>query len=306
MIGDLENDPLTPYLAEIVAQPEATGIILSGGFGIRLKQYHLKQQREAAGGQSITLMDEFPEARATQDLDLFLNVSLWVDEERAVALGAALKDKERLGYKTAIHSWQYWKALAGSDKGRVILDLMARRPVPGEKVKVKANPKQVGREMGTGLSGRETPEAFAIDDSPLLLAFPYGGNAHSVLVPHPYAWLNMKVRAAYDWLLEQRGLLEEKLTKEGDRVRLKHVYDVYVLTAMLTEAERDQSAALARRYVDHEEAQKTRAQAAELYGSVDAAGIGTVEAYARRYAGVNLHIDHDLFWQEGLKTALGV
>ena len=46
----MEDDPLSPYLAEIIARPEAQGIILSGGFGMRLKQYHLHQRREVAGG----------------------------------------------------------------------------------------------------------------------------------------------------------------------------------------------------------------------------------------------------------------
>lgn len=304
MNDDIENDPLSPYLAEIVAQPEAEGIILSGGFGIRLKQYHLKQQRDAAGGRSITLVDEFPEARATQDLDIFLNVNIWVQKEEALALSATLKG--RLGYETATYSWQYWKPLEGLEGRRVKLDLMARSPLPGEAVKVKDKPKQVGREMGTGISGRETPEAFAIDDTPTALIFPYHGNEYPIFVPHPYAWLNMKARAAYDWLLELSGRVGEKLTKEGDRVRLKHVYDVYVLATMLTAEELRQSALLAKKYAAHEEARKTQEQVIELYGSPDSVGIQAVEAYARRYMGTDLVIDHDLFWNEGLTTALGI
>jgi hypothetical protein len=304
MFNDINDDPLLPYLAEIVACPEAQGIILSGGFGMRLKQYHLIQQREAAGGQQITLVVVFPEARATQDLDLFLNVNIWVEIDKAKVLSAAIH--EPLGYETATYSWQYRKPLAGVENRFVKLDMMARHPRLDEIVKVKGNPKQVGREMGTGISGRETREAFAIDDSPILLTFPFGEKEHSVLVPHPYAWLNMKVRAAYDWLLERRGLVDAKLTKEGDRVRLKHVYDVYVLIAMLTPEELAQSAALAAKYFDHEEARKTLKQAIELYGSADAVGIQTVEAYARLYMGDDLAIDHDLFWRDGLKVALGI
>ena len=42
MNNNIKHDPLSPYLAEIIARPEAQGIILSGGFGMRLKQYHLR------------------------------------------------------------------------------------------------------------------------------------------------------------------------------------------------------------------------------------------------------------------------
>ena len=302
---DIQDDPLSPYLAEIIAQPEAKDVILSGGFGIRLKQHHLEQRREAEGGQQITLINEIPEARATQDIDLFLNVSLWMDKEKAVALGAALK--ERLEYQTVAHSWQYWKPLKGLENRRVKLDLIARAPTPEEAlVKVRGNPKQVGREMKTGISGRETPEAFAIDDFTIELVFSYGGNEHPVFVPHPYAWLNMKVRAAYDWLKELNGLVSDKLTSEGDRVRLKHVYDVYVLAAILTEDELAQSSFLANKYVHHEEAKKTREQVIELYGKPNAVGIQAVGTYSKRYMGTDLGIDHDLFWNEGLRAALGI
>ena len=160
--------------------------------------------------------------------------------------------------------------------------------------------------MGTRISGRHCPEAFAIDDSPLSLEFAYVGQQYSIFVPHPYSWLNMKVRAAYDWMREQQGLIEPKLTTEGDHIRLKHVYDVYVLTAMLTQVERAEASALAAKYTDHEEALKTRKQAVELYGSVDAEGVQAIEAYSRRNSGTALAIDHELFWEEGLKIALGL
>jgi hypothetical protein len=307
MNRNIDGDPLLPYLAEIVARPECRGIILSGGFGLRLKQHYLGRLQDAAGGQPITLIEDVPDARATLDLDLFLNVNIWIDLERAHALGAALKGP--LGYETAIHSWQFRKPMTGAINGRVKLDLMARGPRDDEHVNVKGKrgkPQQVGREMGTGISGWHTPEAFAIDDSPISVTFLFGDENYSVLVPHPYAWMQMKIRAAFDWLQEQRGLADLKLTATGDRVRLKHVYDVYVLTAMLTQGELAECTALAQNYANHEEARKTRAQAIELYGSADAPGTQAVEAYSRRYMGTDLTIDRPLFWHEGLKVALGI
>jgi hypothetical protein len=116
----------------------------------------------------------------------------------------------------------------------------------------------------------------------------------------------MKVRAAYDWKRERQGLIDPKLTSEGDAIRLKHVYDVYVLTAMLTHEELIHAATLAERYIGHEEALKTREQAIELYGNVESEGIQAVEAYSRRFMETNLTVDHELFWTEGLRVALGI
>ena len=63
----------------------------------------------------------------------------------------------------------------------------------------------------------------------------------------------MKLRAAYDWVRERNERIEPKLTSEGDAIRLKHVYDVYVMAAMLTQEELIQAASLAEKYSDHEE-----------------------------------------------------
>ena len=64
------NDPLLPHLLDIVSDPASEGLILAGGFGIRIKQRYL----QATGTR--TLLPVIPEARATQDLDFFLSLSL--------------------------------------------------------------------------------------------------------------------------------------------------------------------------------------------------------------------------------------
>jgi hypothetical protein len=96
----MNDDPLLPYLFEIISQPEAEGMILGGGFGMRMKQQHLRES-----GQ-LTLVKDLPEARATQDLDVFLNLQLWIEKERAIAYREMLL---RLGYEVAVHSWRFRK-----------------------------------------------------------------------------------------------------------------------------------------------------------------------------------------------------
>jgi hypothetical protein len=123
----LKDDPLWPYLAEIIRCPEAEGIILAGGFGLRLKQYYLNGRKSTANGQQITLLDELPEARATPDLDMFLNVNIWVETEKAHALSKALRGS--LNYETVLHSWHFRKPLSEIQNRYVKLDLLARQPL---------------------------------------------------------------------------------------------------------------------------------------------------------------------------------
>jgi uncharacterized protein (DUF952 family) len=293
----MNDDPLMPYLLEIISQPEAEGIILAGGFGMRLKQRHLRDSNQT------TLLTELPEVRATQDIDVFLNLQLWIEKERAIAYRAMLL---RLGYEVAVHSWRFRKPYPDTQKRFIKLDIQARTPREGEKVNVRDG--QVGKKMGTDLAGYHTPEAFAVDDLPLRLLLSYNNVNGSVLVPHPYAWLNLKVAAAYDWLREVRGeRIEPKIDLEtGISRRLKHVYDVYALVAMLTERELEEAADLAVRYADNSMAETIRQQAVELYSDPDGDGIRAIHNYARQSLSRPLLISHEQFWQDGLNVALGI
>ena len=53
------NDPLMPHLLDILSDPASEGLILGGGFGIRLKQLELARIGVP------TLISDIPPARAT-------------------------------------------------------------------------------------------------------------------------------------------------------------------------------------------------------------------------------------------------
>jgi hypothetical protein len=295
------QDPLLPHLVQLAARPESQGAILAGGFGLRVRQAYLRAQRVSV------LIPEVPQARATQDLDMFLSVQMWLPPEEGGA--QAFRDMlTELGYEVHVHSWIFRKQY-GDTGHRVKLDLQARTPDSNDvKVKRWSNPEkapQVGRGMGVGLAGHETPEGFAVEDSPQSILIGYEERQAIVRVPHPYAWLNLKVRAAYDWLLEERGEIPPK-TDDELSVRLKHPFDVYLLTASLTETELEEAVTLQANYREHEQAIHIRVMARELFAVENSPGIRAVQDYARRSGFGNLNLDHELFYQEGLREALGL
>jgi hypothetical protein len=294
----MSNDPLLPYLIEIIQCPEAEGVILSGGFGIRLKQAFLRSS------QQQTLISEVPTARATQDIDLILALDFWIQTEKAKGFKEVL---DRLGYVVNQYSWQFRKPIAPENLQHILLDLQARQPRTEERVNVQDRPPQVGRGMGTGISGRQTLEAFAVEDSPQSITITTEQGEYSVLVPHPYAWLNLKVAAAHDWLKERAGEIPPKTDREtGVSRRLKHVLDVYILVAMLTEVELSEAIQLAETYREHPQAEKIRREAIELWGKPDAAGFLEMQRYVRQVYADAVEIDYTLFWTEGLRVALGI
>jgi len=84
-------DHLTANLLDLLFELEGRGIpvMIGGGYGLFLKRRHLAATRER------TLFEKLPEARVTNDLDLFLRAELLSDLDRTREVKEAIL---RLGY----------------------------------------------------------------------------------------------------------------------------------------------------------------------------------------------------------------
>ena len=281
------TDSLLAHLLDIASDPASGDLILGGGYGIRMKQRYLRQS------ESKTLIPAIPDARATQDLDFFLPMAFFIQKQRAQAIRALL---DRLDYQEYTPRWQFGKSIdVNTPEIKMKIDLLARTPRQLEDVPVKRP--RVGAGTGMNIHGRETPEAFAVEDMPLRI--PLTGTCSdgrqveaTILVPHPYASLNMKVMAAHDWLQMRHGAQPVKPNSE------RHVFDVYMLIAMFTEAELAESESLAEKYRTLPIAEDIRANAKQLFGAASSPGITEL----RRITASEL--DYSLFWA-ALTTALG-
>lgn len=283
------SDPLLPHLLDIVSDPAAEGLILAGGFGMRIKQNYLNET------QARTLIAEVPTARATQDLDFFLRMELFLQPERGRNIRTLL---DGLAYTEHTPKWQFGKPYdAASPDRQVMVDLLARRPGPDEPI--RSDDRRVGGKSGTDLHGRTTAEAFAIEEQPQ--AIPVSGTKSNgtvvdarVHVPHPYAFLQMKIKAAHEWH-------ERKQKGEHKPYSEKHVFDVYILVAMLTEQELIECSTLAAKYEDHPIARDNRLHSEVLFETADAPGFLEVA----RQGGAAVRSNHAVF-VEALYGAVGV
>jgi hypothetical protein len=118
-----------------------------------------------------------------------------------------------------------------------------------------------------------TPEAFAVHERPQSL--PLGGRTPSgveftgqVRVPHPFASLCMKVKAAADF---ERASPSERKPRGA-----RHAQDVYLLMAMLSEQEVDECHALYRQFREHPQLRLICEAVIELFGDHDGSGCRTI------------------------------
>ncbi len=270
--------PLAPHLLDLLDALETQDVVLTliGGFGLILRQEHLKEI-----GQQ-TLLERIPVARATEDFDVLLHLELFADYEKLYALRNAL---DVLGYTVVPdrENFQFRKSL--DDGHTVKIDLLSQDPqndprfkVKGKRVGLKAPAKQPKGSPPVKLPkihGYLTPEAIAVIDNPLQLAIE-GKNSNGkfvqggVCIPHPYVYLILKLFAFRDW----------ETQKEGERqlpYSRKHARDVYTIVASLTANKYDAMPEFTQQHGKHAMAVEASSIVQTLFSDSNAIGVLRVQ-----------------------------
>lgn len=200
-------------------------LIVGGGYGIYLKRGHLRET-----GQR-TLLREWPEARSTNDLDLFLRPELLIASAPLRPLRQALAT---LNYQVVPTAEKYQFAKLGPTGGReggLKVDLLTGPQSCFEGTAAKADSRRVRPNPSADLHAHPVDEAITLEDG--LLAVTIEGRTSSgaeqcaeVHIPHPFTSAMMKLYAFRDRV--------DDVDKEYGRY---HALDLYAVLAMATEHE---------------------------------------------------------------------
>ncbi|MBV9997936.1 MAG: hypothetical protein JO015_02375 [Verrucomicrobia bacterium] len=219
---------LSDALCDLLNRVEGTDVqlIIGGGFGIYLKARHV--------GQDVrTLIDRefWPEARSTNDLDLFLRPELLIASDKLKPLARAI---ESLGYRPVpgAEKYQFIKpSLQGTQAGSLKIDLLtgARSSFTGWGLRV--DERRVRPRPSVGLHAHPVEEAPTLDRK--LVATTVSGRLSSgerwegeVFLPHPFTFATMKLFAF-------RDRRDDPSKDKGSY----HALDLYSVLAAITEEE---------------------------------------------------------------------
>lgn len=274
--------PIEPYLVELLRAlaQEKCEIVIAGGLGIYLKRRWVAREMERAGRRGRFDPLPLPDARATEDIDAFLSLDVF-----ALPMRASFRDVlAQLGYIPRTNYYQFKKPMRSDPEAFVLLDLLA--PLAAREGIKSSKPPRIGpsdnhvSHPNARLHAHVTPEAFAVSYSPQELLFvgptPEGIEFSGVVrVPHPFASLCMKIKAAHDHERTPPELRAPR--KRGE----KHATDVYLLVAMLNEAEHEQTEAFVRRFWDHQEFVEIRQAVLALFQTPEHPGCLVIERNTR-------------------------
>ncbi len=239
--------------------PHSIRLILGGGYGLYLKQQHVQSRHI----QTMLDVEVWPEARATNDLDVFLSADVVTDSTSMGIIRTAL---EKLGYleiETAKY-YQFVKPVGAS--GHVKLDLLAG-PLGDYEGRVKDDPRRVRPRPGVGLHARRVDEALAIEESCTeieLAEHLSSGETHqaTVFVPQPFSYLLMKLFAFRD----------RKDDADKDMGR-HHALDVLRIVAMMAREEYNETKSLIHDCAEQEPVKEARRIIRACFADVDSIGM---------------------------------
>jgi len=213
-------------------------LIIGGGFGIYLKTVHVRRLGVR------TLLQEWPEPRSTNDLDLFLRPELLIEPAQLKPLAEAL---DKLGYQAVAgaEKYQFVKpGPGGAQAGSIKIDILTGPRKRFEGTRVRADDRRARPNPSVGIHAHPVDEAPTLEEG--LLPIWLTGELNSgeswqaeVFLPHPYTFLMMKLFAFSDRL--------DDADKEFGRY---HALDMYTILASTMESEWDQAIQFRDQYAD--------------------------------------------------------
>jgi hypothetical protein len=225
----MPTDPLTITVLDLdAALGGGANLMIGGGFGLYMKQLQL----EKSGLKTLLPKSKWPQARTTQDIDLFLRAEIVADAAHMDRLRGVL---DQLGF--IVEEDAKWMKFARDVGGRkVIIDLMVG-PLGEFESQTERHSIRV-KPIGTsGLHARAANDAIGVEYEPIRLSLSDGTRSSEVLVPQAFPFALMKL-----------GALRDRINDANKDEGRHHALDLYRIIAMLTEAEDDVAQMLAMRY----------------------------------------------------------
>jgi hypothetical protein len=221
------DDPLRPVLLDFLYElrEENIELMIGGGYGLFLKQEHLAR---SGHGRTLLPQSKWPQARATNDIDLLLRPEILVDPSHMTNLRKAL---DGLGFQ-AVESAKYYQFEKPWGAGTVRFDILTGPSSQfAHRRDLRIDSRRIRPRESRGLHAHPLEEAIAYEEDtirvPVTGARSNGGSyGTEVLVPQAFTYLLMKLFAFRD----------RKDDPDKDMAR-HHALDLYRVAAMITKDE---------------------------------------------------------------------
>ncbi len=254
-------DMMKTALLDLHGQFSKHGIrlILGGGYGLYLKQRYLNTQNI----ETLLDMAFWPEARATNDLDVFFSAEVVTDSALMRHVKSSL---DTLGYRE-VDSARFYQFVKPVGPNRWIkIDLLAG-PLGVFESRVAADLRRVKPQPSVGIHARRVAEAIGIEDSCMEIDLegslssgePYQA---TIFVPHAFSYLIMKLFAFRD-----------RKDDQDKNMGRHHALDILRIVAMMTRREYETTMQLFHDRSEQEQVKEARRIIRSLFADENSIGM---------------------------------
>jgi hypothetical protein len=258
---------LEKSLLDLLSKLNSTSfpIILGGGYGLYLRRTILEREG------TRTLLENWPEARSTNDLDLFLRPELLCDSARLASLKSAL---DELGYTPIVGAEHYQFRKDDPDgfiQRGIKIDLLTGPSSRFEGKGLKVDERRVRPNPSVKVHAHPTDEAITLAENLQEVNLQIGEDQErankSVFLPHPFTYSLMKLFAF-------RDQVDDATKGNGSH----HALDLYSIIAMMTESQWKQATEMARANADSEIGREAHGIVFKMFNSMTSKGLLVMRA----------------------------
>ncbi|HEX8250848.1 MAG TPA: hypothetical protein VF599_21925 [Pyrinomonadaceae bacterium] len=259
-------DPLREQLRLLALELQNDGIklILGGGYGLVLRTEYIRRTGVP------TRFEQIPEARSTNDLDLFLSAEIITSAEKIEKIRDALK---KLEFVPLAKFFQFiLPVVFEAMETPIKIDLLAAPPeTEAGRGLVKISRPRIRPKKAKNIHGYLTEEAVTLEENlqPIDIS-ETGATPLEIYLPHPFSYLVMKLFA-----------LRDRLEDEDKDFGAYHAFDIYRVVGMMTEKEWKEAVELRNRFRAAPKIIEAGAIAEQLFADLESVGVLRVRQHAR-------------------------
>ncbi len=262
------HDPLRTLLLDLHRSLAGQfSLIIAGGYGLYLKHQLIKEK----GTRTLFSEDKLPTSRTTEDIDLFLEAEVVIDDARMKAMREALTALGMIPIESAKY-YQFEKNVGLAGKVRIDL-LVGPMGHLSDSKNLKMDSRRARAKGFADLHAHPVPEAIAVEDKlfPIRVSGELSDTTHTdaeIFIPQAFSYLMMKLFAYRD----------RKNDDTKDYAR-HHALDIYRIVGLMTEKEYQDVLDLSKVHRENEKVREARMIVGSSFATQTGEGVLSMKAH---------------------------